>query len=123
MIESRERIDPATHAKPLKRARRSAGFTTQHRQVIGFLGRSEKPLQTSEIRKLAHLSTIQTRDVCEWLCEAGYTTRRIKVVPVTVRARVIRQRRAFWTLAEKGKELLARLKSDDAAHQTLNRPQ
>jgi len=60
---------------------------------------------------------------CEWLFEAGYITRRIRVVPVTVRSRVIRQRRAFWTLAEKGKELLARLKSDGAAHDTLSRPQ
>lgn len=108
MIESRERTDAAMHAKPLKRVRRSAGLTTLHRQVIGFLGRSDKPLQTAEIRKLAHLSTIQTRDVCEWLFEAGYISRRIRVVPVTVRARVIRQRRAFWRLAEKGKELLAR---------------
>jgi len=123
MIESPERTDPTAHAKPLKRARRSAGLSTQHRQVIGFLGRSEKPLQTAEIRKLAHLSTIQARDACEWLFEAGYITRRIRVVPVTVRSRVIRQRRAFWTLAEKGKELIAHLKSDAAAHDTLSRPQ
>jgi hypothetical protein len=108
MIESRERTDPAMHAKPLKRARRSAGLTTLHRQVIGFLGRSEKPLQTADIRKLAHLSTIQTRDACEWLFEGSYISRNIRVVPVTVRGRVIRQRRAFWTLTEKGKELLAR---------------
>jgi hypothetical protein len=107
MIESSERTGPAKHAKPLKRARRSAGLKPLHRQVIGFLGRSEKPLQTAEIRRLAHLSTIQARDACEWLFEAGFISRRIRVVPVTVRARVIRQRRAFWTLAEKGKELLA----------------
>lgn len=123
MIESRERTDPATRAKPLKRARRSAGLTTVHRQVINFLARSDKALQTAELRKLAHLSTIQTRDACEWLFEAGYLSRSVRVVPVTVRARVIRQRRAFWTLSEKGKELLAGLKSEGTANEILNRSQ
>jgi hypothetical protein len=123
MIESRERADPAMDAKPLKRARRSVSLSTVHRQVIGFLGRSDKPLQTADIRKLAHLSTIQTRDACEWLFEAGLICRRIRVVPVTARARLIRQRRAFWTLSEKGREQLAGLDPEAGTQDNLHRSQ
>lgn len=95
-------------------SRRSAGLTAMQERVLGLMAAAEKPLQTADIRKQGRLSTIEARDACQSLLECGLVLRRIRVVPVTVGTRMIRQRRAFWTVVEKGRELLAR-KSTAAA--------
>lgn len=116
MMESRERSDLSRCVKR-RASRRSTGLTELHQQVLRLLAAADKPLQTADIRKLARLSTIEAQDACMKLRDAQLVSRSVRVVQVIVQTRLIRQRRAFWTLAQQGAQALARLSEDSGAHE------